>query len=90
MKSLMWIAIAVSVFCSTAYLENHYTREECKVVRVESGVATFEDECGYRWNWEIEENEYFEVGDKVDLKMYNNGSSNYIEDDEIIRIVFQD
>ena len=90
MKNLMLIAVVVGMFCMASYYETHYTREECEVVRVENGVATFEDQCGYRWNWEIEENEYFEVGDKVDLKMYGGCSSSYIKDDVIIRIVFKD
>ena len=90
MKNLMLIAVVVGMFCAVGYYEHNYTREDCEVVRVENGIATFEDQCGYRWNWEIEENEYFEVGDFVDLKMFDNGSTSYIQDDEITKVVFKD
>lgn len=90
MKKIIICGLLVAGFVSVAHIEHNYTRKDCEVVKVENGVVRFEDKCGYVWDWEIEENEYFEIGDKVDLKMYDSCSSSYIDDDEIKRIIFQD
>lgn len=89
-KSILAVIILVGVFCGASYLDNHYTRKNCEVVNVENGIVTFEDSMGHYWEWEIEENEYFEIGDFVDLKMHTNNSNACIYDDEILKIVFHD
>lgn len=89
-NGLLAVIILVGLFCGASYLDTHYTRKDCEVVKVENGIATFEDSTGHHWDWEIEENEYFEIGDFVDLKMHTNNSNAYIYDDEILEIVFHD
>ena len=87
----MLIAVlVVGAFCCLIYYEHNYTRKDCEIVSVENGVVRFEDKCGMFWDWEIEPNEYFEIGDKVDLKMHDNFTSGYVCDDEITKIVFHD
>ena len=90
MKKLALMLVLVMVFGMACYYDTNYIRKDCKIVDVENGVVTFEDKVGHYWKWEIEPNEYFEVGDFVDLKMFNNHTDNNIEDDEIKEIVFQD
>ena len=90
MKKLVVLVLAVMLFCGASYYEHNYTRKNCEIVNVEDGVATFVDECGYSWKWEIEENEYFEIGDFVDLRMNDHNTNNNIFDDEITKIIFHD
>ena len=90
MKKLVGLLVLVVLFCGASYYEHNYTRKDCKIVNVENGVATFVDKCGYSWQWEIEENEYFEVGDFVDLRMNDNNSNNNVFDDKITKIIFKD
>ena len=90
MKKIALGLAFVLMFGIACYIEHNYTRKDCEVVRVENGVATFEDKCGFYWNWEIGENEYFEVGDFVDLKMNDNCSVSYVGDDIVTKVVFHD
>ena len=90
MKNILVVLAVVAVFGGASHFEHNYTREDCEVIQINDGFVTFEDECGFRWDWEIEENEYFEVGDFVDLKMFDNCSSGYVHDDKITKVVFKD
>ena len=86
MKKII-IGLAVATFSVATAMENNYIRENCEVVRIENNTCTFEDKTGQRWNWDIEPNENFSIGDKVDLKMHANNTQNYIHDDEIIKVI---
>lgn len=90
MKKIALVLVFVLMFGVCSYIEHNYTRKDCEIVRVENGVVTFEDKCGFYWDWENGENEYFEVGDFVDLKMNDNCSSGYVGDDVITKVVFHD
>lgn len=90
MKKILIGGLLLAMMATVSYVEHNYTRKDCEVVKVENGVARFKDKSGFYWDWEIEENEYFEVGDFVDLKMNDNCSTSYIDDDVITRIVFHD
>lgn len=90
MKKIALGLVLVLLFGTVCYIEHNYTRKDCEVVRVENGIVRFKDKCGFYWDWEIEENEYFEVGDFVDLKMNDSYSSGYVGDDVITKVVFHD
>ena len=90
MKKIALSLAFVLTFGVACYIEHNYTRKDCEVVRVENGVVKFKDKCGFYWDWEMKENEYFEVGDFVDLKMNDNCSSGYVDDDIITKVVFHD
>lgn len=90
MKKIALGLVLVLLFGTACYIEHNYTRKDCEVVRVENGIVRFKDKCGFYWDWEIEENEYFEVGDFVDLKMNDSYSSGYVGDDVITKVVFHD
>ena len=78
------VAVLLAIIVLGGYIECNYTREDCVVVEASPTGAVFEDKCGFTWYWE---EEGFEVGDVVDLKMYNNGTNNCIDDDEIKKVV---
>ena len=90
MKNILVAVLVLGGFVGANYYGHNYTRKDCKVIQINDGMVTFEDTCGFAWDWEIEENEYFEVGDFVDLKMNDNSTSNYIHDDKITKVIFHD
>ena len=83
-RNVLVIMLLVGMFCGASYYEHNYTRQDCVVVEASPTGAIFEDRCGFTWYWE---EEGFEVGDVVDLKMYDNCSSAYIDDDEIKKVI---
>ena len=87
MKRILTLLVLISLVGVAGYIEHNYTRDYCVAVEVTDTGVIFEDQCGYTWYWE---EEGFEIGDVVDLKMYDNCSSAYIDDDVITRIVFHD
>ena len=84
MKKIALGLVLVLLFGTACYIEHNYTRKDCEVVRVENGIVRFEDKCGFYWDWEIEEDEYFEVGD------FDSCSSGYVGDDVITKVIFHD
>lgn len=84
-QSIIFTIILIGGFCLCSYYEHHYTRNDCIVTRVENNIVTVKDKCNYFW--EFESDEEFAKGDKVKLKMFDNCSSSYIEDDEIVKVV---
>ena len=79
-KNLLVVAIILGLCCTVGYIEYNYTRHDCVVVEASPTGAIFEDECGFTWYVECEG---YQVGDKADLKMYNNGTDSCIDDDEV-------
>lgn len=67
------------------YVECHYTKENCTIVEITSDYAVAVDTYGDEWSWWIEETD-LEVGDLVDLKMYNNHTEYNIHDDEVVSV----
>ena len=90
MKKILVIVLLACLFCVGCYFDHNYTRKDCRVIQINDGIVRFEDVCGRWWDWEIEPDEYFEIGEFVDLKMNDNNTENFIEDDEITEIVFHD
>lgn len=89
MKKVQTIIIAIILiggFYCCNYCEHHYTRKACVVVNVRNNNVTCEDKCGFLWGFETD-SESFAVGDIVDLKMFDNCSNNYVQDDKIIKII---
>lgn len=71
-------------FAYVSYTEHNYTRNDCKIVDIYNGLITIEDSIGYQWN--VLDNGEFSIGDKVSVKMNDNGTTNIIADDIIIKI----
>ena len=79
-RNVLVIMLLVGMFCGASYYEHNYTRQDCVVVEASPTGAIFEDGCGFTWYVDCEG---YEVGDKADLKMYNNCTNNCIDDDEV-------
>ena len=77
---LVAIMVLLGMYCVVGYIECNYTRQDCVVVEATETGATFADKCGFTWYVDCEG---YEVGDKADLKMYNNHTDNCIDDDEV-------
>lgn len=84
-QSIIFAIILIGGFCFCSYYEHHYTRENCVVTKVENNVITVKDKCDYFW--EFESDKGFAKGDKVNLKMFDNCSDCYVEDDEIVKVI---
>ena len=79
-KNLLVVGIILGLYCVAGYIECNYTRHDCVVVEASPTGAIFEDRCGFTWYVDCEG---YQVGDKADLKMYNNCTNNCIDDDEV-------
>ena len=67
------------------YIETHYTKEDCTIVEVAEDYVVAVDTYGDEWSWWIEETD-LEVGDVVDLKIYNGHTDYNIYDDEVVSV----
>ena len=84
MKNILVVVLAVSVLCGVSHHEHNYTRKDCKVIQVNDGYVTVEDKCGMSWDFKGNE---FEVGDKVELKMYDSLTTSCATDDVVKGVV---
>lgn len=67
------------------YIETHYTKEDCTIVEVAEDYVVAVDTYGDEWSWWID-GTYLEVGDVVDLKMYNSHTEYDIYDDDVVSV----
>ena len=84
MKTMLILVAVVSALSGANYVEHHYTREDCKVVQSADGYVTIVDKTGNYWDIKDSERN---IGDIVDLKMYDNNTIDNIEDDEIVKVL---
>ena len=84
MKKILLIILFAAIFGSASYYEHNYTRENCKVTQICDGIVTFEDRCGFTWDCETDG---FEVGDYANLKLFDKGSTAYIGDDIVKKVM---
>lgn len=84
MKKIIITILIMIVFCGVCHFEHNYTREDCEVIQKCDGIITVVDQCGFTWDYYGSD---AKVGQRVDLKMYDNLTSAYIFDDEIMDIV---
>lgn len=81
---VLLVALFVGVFCAVGYLEHNYTRRDCVVIESTDDGIMVEDTAGYTWYYE---GVSYPVGTRVDLKMYDNVTSAWIDDDVIKKVV---
>ncbi len=67
------------------YIETHYIKKDCTVVEVAEDYVIAVDAYGDEWSWWTDETD-LEVGDLVDLKMYNKHTEYNIYDDEVVSV----
>lgn len=84
MKKAIVIILIIVMFLAVSYAEHRYTREDCVAIYTNACGVIFEDKSGFTWVWE---EQGFEVGDVVDLKMHDNLTSGDIYDDIIVKVI---
>lgn len=85
MKKILIAVLVVSALFAVGRYEHHYTRKDCKVIEVNAQWVKCKDFGGNVWAFGNDGS--FEVGDRADLKMYDNKTESYIYDDEIVKVV---
>ena len=78
------VVLFISMFCAVGYIEHNYTRRDCVVISSTDTGIMVEDTAGYTWYCE---GVSYPVGTRVDLKMYDNITSAWIDDDIIKKVV---
>ena len=86
MKKLCIAMIMIICLATIGYAMNYYTRYNCIVYSVEDNIVTVEDNSGHLWEFIAEDNHIYKKFDKVNLKMYNNGTEDNIQDDIIMEV----
>lgn len=84
MKKILITVVLLSLFCGVSHYEHNYTRYDCEVIEVNAEGAILKDRCG--WTWAVKGKGY-EIGQIADLKMHDNFTSAYIDDDIIKKVV---
>ena len=85
MEKLIRLVIVIAIILGIGQLESfshYYTRKDCEVVKVDGYTVSVEDNMGRWWDFE---GEGFEVGDIVDVKMWD-GLTDGIKDDQIVDV----
>jgi len=88
MKKVFAIILAAVIFLSCVYIENRYTRPECKITKVDNGIIHVVDRVGHEWSF-IDTNNKYEVGTQVDLRMSTCRTPNDFTDDEIVKVIMR-
>ena len=85
MKTIGKLLIVLAVIFTIGKLESnshYYTRKNCEVVKVDGYIVSVEDDMGRWWKFE---GEGFEVGDRVDVEMFDS-LTDEIKDDQVVGI----
>lgn len=82
MKAIVFVSLVLLLLGVVGKIESEYTREGIVIER-ESNVFTIEDTTGNLW---VVEDTNLNLGDRVELKMFNNHTDNIISDDEVMKI----
>ena len=92
-KKIIVGLLIVAGFIGVSYIEHNYTKYHCEVTDKNDAYIEFVDSLGDTWVWnaetekDIEIYRTLEVGDRIDVKMFDNLTSANIEDDIIKSIV---
>ena len=73
-------AVVMLVFILQMAFGWDYTRKDCKVTSIVGNTVYVVDAGGRQWSFE---GHGYKVGEKVDLRMDDNGTPDYIADDTI-------
>ena len=84
-KSVGIVVMTVVGAATIKAVDNTVVRD-AQVYQMDNEIVTFEDSVGNLWDWEIEEGESFEEGQKVRLVMDTNETIDTAEDDVILKI----
>ena len=92
-KKIIVGLLIVAGFIGVSYIEHNYTKQYCEVTDKNDAYIEFVDSLNGTWVWnaeteeEIEIYKALEVGDRIDVKMFDNLTSANVEDDIIKKII---
>lgn len=87
-KVILVAGLIVAGICGCNYFEHNYTRDNCEVIEETNEGFVVVDRCDETWFFEKDETiEGLQVGDTVDLKMNDNCTASYIDDDIIKKVI---
>ena len=78
MRTFIVILLIVCICYGVGYYEHNYIRPNCEVTQICDGIVTVIDETGKTWDFKAKG---YNVGDIIDIKMYDNNTSAYVYDD---------
>ena len=81
----LFVATLVTGLAFGCYVEHNYTKHNCKIINATSKDILIEDLSGNIWAFEGEHS--FKIGDKVKMKMFDNGTQGYSKDDVIKKTI---
>lgn len=61
-----------------------------KVITIEQNIVSIEDKSGNIWQWEMVDDEKYNIGQAVSMIMDTNNTEDTIEDDIIVKIKLDD
>ena len=79
------VTILITGLAFGCYTEHNYIKPNCEVINVNNEEVLIEDLNGNLWNFKGEHS--FKIGDKVKMKMFDNGTQGHSEDDVIKKII---
>ena len=83
METLKKVIICIMVafgFIACSWVESHYTRKDCIIIKTYDNYAIAKDGNGYNWTFVITDNDV-QVGNTVNLRMFNSFTDYNIHDD---------
>ena len=93
MKKIVVGLLIVVGFIGCSYIEHNYTKYHCEVTDKNDAYIEFVDSLNGTWVWNAETEEEIklyrtlEIGDRIDVKMFDNLTSANVEDDIIKKII---
>ena len=81
----LFLFIFIIVPGIAGHIENHYTRKDCVVTEITEDYVVAVDKFDDEWSWYIDGTD-LEIGDSVDLKIFNGCTDNRLDDDEVVKI----
>lgn len=85
-KKCLIILLVIAGFGLVGHAQSHYTRKDCKIVEVDCCEVTVADGCGFTWTFFSQTSNDYKVGDTVNIEMFDNYTSGYVFDDEIVGV----
>ena len=85
LNALVAIIIIIVMPGICDHVETHYIKTDCTIVEIADNYAVAEEKDGTQWSWYID-NADLQIGDKVDLKMYNSHTDYDWTDDEVVSV----
>lgn len=77
-KTILIFIITIVAVLSISHYENHYTRYDCEVVAVQDNcIRAYDNATDTIWEFNADK---LKVGDRIDLKMYTNNTTNIYDD----------